>query len=89
MKIEVLEKTKTKLKVKFVGSDHTFLSPIVDYLLADKDVKSAYYKQVHPLKDEYVVLVETTKADPKLKLESAFEAFKADIVDLKNQIDKE
>lgn len=49
MEIEVLEQSKTKLKFRITGEDHTILNPLKEELWHDKNVKIAAYKIAHPL----------------------------------------
>ncbi len=76
MEIKVLEKEKTKLKIEIIGEDHTFCNDLRKELWNDKDIQVAGYNIEHPLVSHPVMIIETTKKDPKAVLEGALKRLK-------------
>lgn len=72
MEIEILEDTKTKLKFKIQGEDHTILNLLKEELWQDKNVKVAAYRIAHPLVGIPEMTVEVSQGnDPKKAISDA------------------
>jgi len=72
MKVEVLEYTGPKIKIK-VDENHTLCNLLVDEIRNDNSVVVCTYKREHPLKDEFIILIETRAKDTKRVLKESIE----------------
>lgn len=76
MNIKVLEKTKNRIKFELEGKTHTLCNAISSELWNDKDIVVAGYNLEHPLISNAVLIVETSKGDPKKALLKAMDRLK-------------
>lgn len=76
MELQVLESSKKRLKLKVIGSGHTFCNVLVDELWNDKDVEVAAYNIKHPLVGVPELIVETKSGEPKKALHEAVKRLK-------------
>lgn len=84
MELKVIEKSKSRLVVDFVGTDHTICNAIKQALIEDKDVKNAGYFIEHPQTSEPRFLIEGS--DPVKSLEKACDTVKKWNADLAKKI---
>ena len=71
MEINVLEHTKTKLRIQIKGEDHTFLNLLKKELYNDSSVKYAGYKIEHVHVGIPELILETEGKEPKKVLLAA------------------
>ena len=76
MEIKILDDKKNKLIVEAKGIGHTLCNVIKSELWNDKDVAVAGYTLEHPLIGSSILIVETSKGDPKKALLSAIDRLK-------------
>lgn len=88
MELNVIEKTKNKLKLEIKGEGHTFCNALRKELWNDKNIKAAGYKIEHSLVGEPTLIVETTGEDPKKVLIAAIGRLKKTNKDLKDKFKK-
>jgi DNA-directed RNA polymerase subunit L len=65
MEIKVLEYTKERLRIEFVGKSHTLANVLVKELWNDKATLVAGYNLKHPQVDNPVLILETKGKDSK------------------------
>ena len=65
MEINILESTKTKLRLEVKGEDHTFMNILKKELYNDKALKYAGYKIGHIYAGVPELILETEGKDPK------------------------
>ncbi len=78
MEIKVLEQTKNKLKIELVGQSHTLANALTKELWNDKNVAIAGYNMPHPQVSSAILIIETSKSDPKKALTGAISRLKKD-----------
>ncbi len=65
MEIKVLESSKDRLKIEFVGKSHTLANALVKELWNDKATQVAGYNLKHPQVDNPVLVLETKGKEAK------------------------
>jgi DNA-directed RNA polymerase subunit L len=88
MEINVLEHTKTKLRLEVKGEDHTFLNILKTELYNDKSVKYAGYRIAHVHVGTPELILETEGKDPKKVLLDAVSRIKKVNKELLSQFKK-
>ena len=88
MQIEILEKDKNNLKVKFNEIDYGILSLIGDQLWKEKDVEIAGFKVDHPQVGEPVFVLKTGKKDAKSVWNDAVDALLKETKDSEKEFAK-
>ena len=88
MQIEVLEKEKNKLKVKFSEIDYGLLSVISDQLWKEKSVDIAGFKLDHPQVGEPVFILKTKGKDAKTIWNSAIDKISEEVKDMEKEFAK-
>lgn len=88
MELNVIEKTKNKLKLEIKGEGHTFCNALRKELWNDKHIKAAGYTIEHSLVSEPTLIVETTGEDPKKVLIAAIGRLKKTNKDLRDKFKK-
>lgn len=71
MEIEIIEKSKNKLKFNLKGEDHTFCNILRKELNNDKNVKIAEYRIENSLTSIPIFFVETSSGSPVKALTDA------------------
>ncbi|MFP4170142.1 MAG: RpoL/Rpb11 RNA polymerase subunit family protein [Methanomassiliicoccales archaeon] len=71
MDIELLEKEKDSIRIKFMDADMTVVSPLVDELLGDEVVAKVDYKAGHPELDAPIISVRVESGKPQTALKRA------------------
>jgi len=84
MEIKILNESKNKIEFEIIGEDHTFCNAIRDELWNEEDVEISAYNIKHPLISNPIMLVETSKGDPKKALQNTVSSLKKKIEKLKN-----
>jgi DNA-directed RNA polymerase subunit L len=84
MEIKILKEDKNKIEFEVVGEDHTLCNAIRDELWNNEDVEISAYNIKHPLISNPIMLVETSKGDPKKALQNAVSGLRKKIKEIKN-----
>lgn len=74
MQLQLIEKTANSIKIGLKESDTTLITPLLDRLNADKDVKIVRYIETHPELDMPELYVETVKGKPEDAIKKAAES---------------
>ncbi len=89
MELDVVEKSKTKLRFKIKHESHTFCNILRKELWNDQHIKIAGYNIEHPLVGYPLFVVETDgKESPKKALVNAVARLKSTGKEFKAQIQK-
>jgi DNA-directed RNA polymerase subunit L len=88
MEIQILEEGKTKVKFKVIGRSHTVCNLLRKELANDKAVEFAGYNVEHPLIDEAVFTVSTTRKDPMKAVSDAVGRIRKNLSDFKSEAKK-
>lgn len=84
MEIKILKEEKNRIEFEIIGEDHTLCNVIRDELWNEDNVDISAYNIKHPLISNPVMLVETSKGDPRKALQGAVSDLKKKIKELKN-----
>ena len=77
MELKILEESKSSLKIRIEGEDHTLANVLRRELWSDSHIKVSGYNVDHPLVGNPILIVETDgKEDPKKALLLAVERIK-------------
>lgn len=71
MDIYLAEKTETSVTVKFKGTDTTLITPLIDELNANPDVKIVRFINKHPELEDTALFVEMRSGDALAAIEKA------------------
>ena len=74
MDFYLFEKTDKTITIKFKGTDTTLISPIMDMLDKDEDVKIVRFINKHPELEDPALVVETREGDPVAAIKRAADA---------------
>jgi len=88
MEIKVLKEEKNKIEFEIIGEDHTLCNVIRNELWNNENVEISAYNIKHPLISNPVMLVETSKGDPRKALQDAVERLKKQTKDIKDSFNK-
>src|SRR3989344_3940461 len=88
MEIKVLENEKNRLRFEIVGGSHTLANMITKELWNEGDVTVSGYNLMHPQTQNIVILLETTKKDPKKVLLETLSSIKKKNTEFKTQFAK-
>lgn len=83
MEIKILKEEKNRIEFEIVGEDHTLCNAIRDELWNQEDVEISAYNIKHPLISNPVMLVETSKRDPRKVLQNSVTSLKKKIKEIK------
>ena len=89
MKMTVLDKSKTEIRIELDKTDMTLLHPLVEELLKNKKVEFAEYKIGHPELDKPVLHVKVSSGKPETALKNAAKSVMDTFGDLREQFEKE
>ncbi|MFH0752510.1 MAG: DNA-directed RNA polymerase subunit L [archaeon] len=78
MEIKIQENTKNRLKVELIGKTHTLCNLLAKELWNNKDIAIAGYTLEHPIINNSVLTIETTKGDAKKALIDAIGRISSD-----------
>ena len=84
MEIKFLKEEKNRVEFEIIGEDHTLCNAIRDELWKQDGVEISAYNIKHPLISNPVMLVETSKGDPRKALQNAVSDLKKKIKELKS-----
>jgi DNA-directed RNA polymerase subunit L len=85
MELNVLEKTKNRIKVEIQGEGHTLCNILRDELWNVKGTEIAGYRVEHPLVSSPVLILETGKEKPEKVLLNAISKLKKRIKELREE----
>ncbi len=89
MQIDLLTKEKLELEIRIKGADETLLVPLLNRLLADKQVDYASYFMGHILLDDPKLYVRTRKGAPKTVLKRAIKSLVSDLQAIRKELPAE
>ncbi len=88
MEIKVLDNEKNRLRFELIGETHTLANLITKELWNEADVTISGYNLMHPQTGQIVILIETTKKDPKKVLLETLSTLKKRSSEFKTQFQK-
>ncbi len=88
MEIKILKEEKNKIEFEVIGEDHTLCNTIRNELWNEDNVEVSAYNIKHPLISNPVMLVETSKGDPKTAIQNTVTSLKKEIKELKDVFSK-
>jgi len=88
MEIKILKEEKNKIEFEIIGEDHTLCNAIRNELWAQDNVEATAYRIKHPLVSNPVMLIETSKGDPKTALNNSIISLKKQVKELKDLFSK-
>lgn len=88
MEINLISKKDKTAVIELTDVKETFIYPLVDRLLDDKDVNLAAYKTGHPQLDRPTLTVKTDRVKPETAVKKAAENLADEIATLKEEFEK-
>ena len=88
MEIKILKEEKNKIEFEVIGEDHTLCNSIRNELWNQDNVEVSAYSIKHPLISNPIMLVETSRGDPKTAINSSITSLKKQIKELKETFSK-
>ena len=88
MEINLVSKKDKTAVIELTDVKETFIYPLVDRLLDDKDVHLAAYKTGHPQLDRPTLTVKTDRVKPETAVKKAAENLANEIATLKKDFEK-
>jgi len=86
MEIKILKEEKNKIEFEVIGEDHTLCNVIRNELWNQDNVEISAYNIKHPLISNPIMLVETSKGDPKNAIFNSVNSLKKQIKELKDRL---
>ena len=86
MEIKILKEEKNKIEFEIIGEDHTLCNVIRNELWNQDNVEISAYNIKHPLISNPIMLVETSKGDPKNAIFNSVNSLKKQIKELKDRL---
>ena len=83
MEINILKEDKNKVELEVINEDHTLCNIIRNELWKQDNVDVSAYNIKHPLISSPVIIVETSKGDPRKTLLKTVEDLKRQVKDIK------
>jgi DNA-directed RNA polymerase subunit L len=88
MELNLISKEKKSVVIEFTDVKETLVHPLVDRLLADKDVLFAAYKTGHPQLDRPKLTVKTQRVNPETAVKKAADSLSDEVISLKKEFEK-
>lgn len=88
MEINLVSKKDKTAVIELTDVKETFIYPLVDRLLDDKDVHLAAYKTGHPQLDRPTLTVKTERVKPETAVKKAAEDLAEEVATLKKEFEK-
>jgi DNA-directed RNA polymerase subunit L len=88
MEINLISKKDKTAVIELTDVKETFIYPLVDRLMDDKDVNLAAYKTGHPQLDRPTLTVKTDRVKPETAVKKAAENLADEIAVLKKEFEK-
>lgn len=74
MELQLVEKTSDSITIKVIGADTTLITPLLDRIGADKNVKIVRYIDKHPELETPKIFVQVSKGKPEDAIKKASES---------------
>ncbi len=84
MEIKILKEDKNRIEFEVIGEDHTLCNSIRNELWNNENIEISAYNIKHPLISNPVMLVETSKGDPRKALQESVERLKKQVKEIKS-----
>jgi len=88
MEINIKDQNKNKIEFEIEQEDHTLCNALREELWNFKEVSISAYNIEHPLVSNPIMLVETSKGDPKKVVLKAADSLKKQIKSIKEVVNK-
>ena len=88
MEIKVLKEEKNRIEFEVINEDHTLCNALRAELWNNENIEISAYNIKHPLISNPVMLVETTRGDPRKALQEAVENLKKKVKEIKDSFNK-
>jgi DNA-directed RNA polymerase subunit L len=88
MEINLISKKDKTAVIELTDVKETFIYPLVDRLLDDKDVHLAAYKTGHPQLDRPTLTVKTERVNPETAVKKAADNLAEEVATLKKEFEK-
>lgn len=89
MELRLIESKKTYARIEVSEIDETFLYPLVDELMNDKDVTEARYISGHPQLDKPVIYVKVKKGKPQTAVKRAAAKISKEFKEARENLEKQ
>jgi len=89
MELRLIESKKTYARIEVSEMDETFLYPLVDELMNDKDVAEARYISGHPQLDKPVIYVKVKKGKPQTAVKRAAAKISKEFKEARENLEKQ
>lgn len=90
MELEILEKEKTKMKVKVIGEGHSFCNALRNKLHEDSAVLTAAYEIKHPLISDPIIHLRVSEGEaPEEVLNRVVGKLAEDYEEIQEKLEKE
>ncbi len=89
MELRLIESKKTYARIEVSEMDETFLYPLVDELMNDKDVTEARYISGHPQLDKPVIYVKVKKGKPQTAVKRAAAKISKEFKEARENLEKQ
>jgi DNA-directed RNA polymerase subunit L len=89
MELELIEKDKDSIKIKFIDPDITLINPLINELLEDEMVVDVDYWDGHPELDNPTLLVKVDKGKPQTALKRASKNLSNQYKEVREKLQKE
>ncbi|MEK6835768.1 MAG: RpoL/Rpb11 RNA polymerase subunit family protein, partial [Nanoarchaeota archaeon] len=77
-----------RIEFEVINEDHTLCNALRDELWNNENIEISAYNIKHPLISNPVMLVETTRGDPRKALQEAVENLKKKVKEIKDSFNK-
>lgn len=88
MEVEILKDEKTELQFKLKGETHTVGTLLRKELVNDSAIEFAGYRVEHPLLNEIIFTIKTSRKDPRKALKDALDRVEEQFDEFQKQIKK-
>jgi len=89
MELELVEKEKNSIKIKFIEPDLTLINPLINELLEDEVVVDVDYWAGHPELDNPTLFVKVEKGKPQTALKRASKNLSNQYKEVREKLQKE
>ncbi len=83
-----MNENKNKIEFEIIGEDHTLCNVLRNQLWKEDNVSISAYSIKHPLISNPIMLVETSKGDPKTAISNAVNSLKKELKEFKEIFSK-
>ena len=89
MELELVEKEKNSIKVRFIDTDHTITDPLVNELLKDEVITEVDFWEGHPDLDTPTLYISVSKGKPQTALKRAAKNLSSQFKGARGKLQKE